>query len=69
MKCRYKKLGVKVSFKKPDEEIPDCCDAALIRDTFEKLNSEVVYANELEYVMDLGSGIAKGNVQWYAQSQ
>ena len=27
MKCRYKKLGVKVSFKKPEEEIIECCDA------------------------------------------
>ena len=33
MKCRYKKLGVQASFKKPDEEIPECCDAELIRDT------------------------------------
>ena len=34
MKCRYNKLGVKVSFKKPEEEIIDCCDAEAIRNTF-----------------------------------
>ena len=33
MKCRYKKLGVKVSFKKPEQEITDCCDADAIRNT------------------------------------
>ena len=26
MKCKCKKLGVKVSFKKPEEEIIECCD-------------------------------------------
>ena len=34
VKCRYKKLGVKVSFKKPEAEIIDCCDAEAIRNTF-----------------------------------
>ena len=52
-------MCIKVSFKKPDEEIPDCCDAELIRNTFKKLNCEIVYANELKYKMDLNSGIAR----------
>ena len=36
-----------------------CCDVELIRDTFRKLNCESVYANELKYMMDLDSGIAR----------
>ena len=31
MKCRSKQI------KKPEEEIIECCDAELIRDTFEKI--------------------------------
>ena len=45
--------------KKSEEEIIECCDVELIRDTFKQSNCEVVYANELKYVMDLDSGLAR----------
>ena len=53
MKCRNKK------HKEPEEEIPDCCDVEEIRNTFKKLNCEIVYATELKYMMDLDSVIAR----------
>ena len=53
IKCRNNKI------KKPEEEIPDCCEAELIRDTSKKLNCEIVYPNDLNFMMDLDSGLAR----------
>ena len=53
IKCRNK------NNKKPEEEIIECCGAELIRDTFKQLNCEIVYVNELKYMMDLDSGLAR----------
>ena len=54
MKCRYKKKGVNVTFKSPE-----CCDAEEIRNTFRKLNCEIVYFKELEYMLNLDTQIAR----------
>lgn len=53
-KCRSKKIN-----KIVEEEIPDCCDAEAIRDTFKQLNCDIVYVKDLKYMMDLDSGIAR----------
>ena len=52
-------MGVKVSFEKSDEEIIECCDVEVIRHTFKQLNCKIVYANELEYMMGLSSGLVR----------
>ena len=53
MKCRYKKKGVNVTFKSPE-----CCDAEEIRNTFRKLNCEIVYLNDLRYMFNFDRNIA-----------
>jgi hypothetical protein len=54
-KCRSKKIK-KIE---EEEEIPDCCDAEAIRDTFKQLNCDIVYVKDLKYMFDLDSGIAR----------
>ena len=53
--CRNKKIK-KIELK--EEEIIECCDAELIRDTFRKLNCRIVYLNELKYMLDLDKHLA-----------
>ena len=53
--CRNKKIK-KIEVK--EEEIIECCDAELIRDTFRKLNCRIVYLKELKYMMDLDKHVA-----------
>jgi len=55
VKCRSRKI------KKIEEEetIIECCDVELIRNTFRQLNCEVVYANDMKFMMDLESGLAR----------
>ena len=54
IKCRNKKIK---NIEK-EEEIIECCDAELIRDTFRKLNCRIVYLKELKYMMDLDKHVA-----------
>ena len=60
IKCRNKKMNCRnKKNKKSEEEIIECCDVELLRDTFQTLNCEIVYANELTCMMDLDSGLAR----------
>ena len=47
IKCRSKEI------KKIEEEEITCCDVEQIRDTFRKLNYEIVYLNDLTYMFHL----------------
>ena len=53
--CRSKKIK---KIEEKEEEIIECCDAELIRDTFRKLNCRIVYLKELKYMMDLDRTVA-----------
>ena len=54
--CRNKKIK---KIEEKEEEIIECCDAELIRDTFRKLNCRIVYLKELKYMMGLDRTVAK----------
>ena len=47
MTCRERKVTPKI------EEIYNCCDVELIRDTFKKSNCKIVYLNDLKYMLEL----------------
>jgi len=53
--CRSKKIK---KIEETKEEIIECCDVELIRNTFRKLNCRIVYLNELKYMMDLDRHVA-----------
>ena len=54
MQCRNKELK-----EEPQEELPNCCDAEGIRNTFKTVNCEIVYASELKCMLALDRGIAQ----------
>ena len=53
IKCRSKKIK-----KIEGEEKVTCCDVEQIRDTFRKLNCEIVYLNDLTYMCNFYRNIA-----------
>ena len=53
----YRNKKIK-KLEEKEEEIVECCDAELIRDTFRKLNCRIVYLNELKYMMGLDKHLA-----------
>ena len=54
IKCRNKKIK---KIEEEEEEIT-CCDVGQIRDTFRKLNCEIVYLNDLTYMFNVDRNIA-----------